>query len=272
MNYFIDFEATQFSNDIISIGCIDENGEEFYSLINPGEGKLTSFITELTGITNEMLNEANSLDVILKNFFEYLKKHEDGDCNFYCYGNCDIKFIDKAYKKATLFEAKAALGLLHMGLKNYAPTVQMHYGLIKAINLQKVINHIRGVEIEQHHNALEDAIMLKEVYDTIHGQPREVDNYDFAEWRITELPVSKNPVAKMKIELSEETTVFMSADKKGNKIYGQYATMDEAVENIMRIEKMNNVTPETAARVANKIKNAAKIKKRYCDKYWFITK
>ena len=39
MNYFIDFEATQFSNDIISIGCIDENGEEFYSLINPGEGK-----------------------------------------------------------------------------------------------------------------------------------------------------------------------------------------------------------------------------------------
>ena len=26
MNYFIDFEATQFSNDIISIGCIDENG------------------------------------------------------------------------------------------------------------------------------------------------------------------------------------------------------------------------------------------------------
>ena len=67
MNYFIDFEATQFSNDIISIGCIDENGEEFYSLINPGEGKLTSFITELTGITDEMLNKADSLDIILKN-------------------------------------------------------------------------------------------------------------------------------------------------------------------------------------------------------------
>ena len=185
MNYFIDFEATQFSNDIISIGCIDEDGEEFYSLINPGEGKLTSFITELTGITDEMLNEADSLDIILKNFFEYLKKHEDGNCVFYCYGNCDIKFIDKAYKKATSFEAKAALGLLHMGLKDYAPTVQMHYGLVKAIGLQKVINHIRGTEAEQHHNALEDAIMLKEVYDTIDDQPRDVDNYDFAEWRIT---------------------------------------------------------------------------------------
>ena len=114
--------------------------------------------------------------------------------------------------------------------------------------------------------------MLKEVYDTIHDQPREVDNYDFAEWRIAELPVSKNPIAKMKIELSEKTAVFMSADKKGKKIYGQYATMDEAVENIMRIEKMTNVTPETAARVANKIKNAAQNKKRYCDKYWFIIK
>ena len=272
MKYFIDFEATQFSNDIISIGCIDENGEEFYSLINPGEEKLTSFITELTGITDEMLNEADSLDIILKNFFEYLKRHKDGNCIFYCYGNCDIKFIDKAYKKATSFEAKAALGLLHMGLKDYAPTVQMHYGLIKAIGLQKVINHIRGTEAEQHHNALEDAIMLKEVYDTIHDQPREVDNYDIAEWRITELPVSKNPIAKTKRELSEETTVFMSADKKGKKIYGQYATMDEAVENIMRIAKMTNVTPETATRVANKIKNAAQQNKRYCEKYWFIIK
>ena len=272
MNYFIDFEATQFSNDIISIGCIDENGEEFYSLINPGEGKLTSFITELTGITDEMLNEADSLDIILKNFFEYLKKHEDGNCIFYCYGNCDIKFIDKAYKNATSFEAKAALGLLHMGLKDYAPTVQMHYGLIKAIGLQKVINHIRGTEAEQHHNSLEDAIMLKEVYDTIHDQPREVDNYDFAEWRITELPVSKNPVARTRRELSEETTIFMSADKKGKKIYGQYATMDEAVENIMQIAKITNVTPKTATRVANKIKNAAQQNKRYCEKYWFIIK
>ena len=159
-----------------------------------------------------------------------------------------------------------------MGLKNYAPTVQMHYGLIKAIGLQKVINHIRGTEVKQQHNALEDAIMLKEVYDTIHDQPREVNNYDFAEWRITELPISKNPVAKMKVELSEKITVFMSADKKGKKIYGQYTTMDEAVENIMRIEKMINVTPETAARVANKIKNAAKTKQKYCNKYWFTIK
>ena len=29
MDYFIDFEATQFSGEIISIGCVDENGKEF---------------------------------------------------------------------------------------------------------------------------------------------------------------------------------------------------------------------------------------------------
>ena len=53
--------------------------------------------------------------------------------------------------------------------------------------------------------------------------------------------------------------------KKGKKIYGQYTTMDEAVENIMRIEKMINVTPETAARVANKIKKERHIDFNYCD-------
>lgn len=31
MKYFIDFEATQFSQEIISIGCIREDGQTFSS-------------------------------------------------------------------------------------------------------------------------------------------------------------------------------------------------------------------------------------------------
>lgn len=51
MNYFIDFEATQFSGEIISVGCVREDGETFYVLVQPQKGKLTPFITNLTGIT-----------------------------------------------------------------------------------------------------------------------------------------------------------------------------------------------------------------------------
>lgn len=54
MKYFIDFEATQFSQEIISIGCIREDGQTFYALVAPKKGKITPFITNLTGITAEI--------------------------------------------------------------------------------------------------------------------------------------------------------------------------------------------------------------------------
>ena len=51
MKYFIDFEATQFSGEIISIGCVDENGRQFYTLVKPAKmSEMTDFIEELTGI------------------------------------------------------------------------------------------------------------------------------------------------------------------------------------------------------------------------------
>ncbi len=71
MKYFIDFEATQFTQEIISIGCIREDGEKFYSLIKPKNLKtITKFITELTGISKkDLVNEKNS-DEVFENFFD----------------------------------------------------------------------------------------------------------------------------------------------------------------------------------------------------------
>ena len=70
MKYFIDFEATQFSNDIISIGCIDENGEEFYSLINPGEEKEVKLVLTKT-MTNENTGVVNNRAEIAEAYNEY---------------------------------------------------------------------------------------------------------------------------------------------------------------------------------------------------------
>ena len=63
MKFYLDFEATRFSNRIISIGCVAENGATFYTLVKPGDKKkVDKFITELTGITNEMLATAPDSD------------------------------------------------------------------------------------------------------------------------------------------------------------------------------------------------------------------
>ena len=92
MKYFLDFEATQFSNEIIAIGCVNENNQTFYSLVKPKK-KITDFITSLTGITNEMLEDAPSSDKAFSAFYDWLNHNEPAE--FYCYGNCDIDFVKK---------------------------------------------------------------------------------------------------------------------------------------------------------------------------------
>ena len=77
MKYFIDFEATQFSQEIISVGCYREDGEMFYSLVAPhSQKKVTNFITELTGITKEMLANAPTSDEVFCKFSDWVLEND----------------------------------------------------------------------------------------------------------------------------------------------------------------------------------------------------
>ena len=62
-------------DEIIEIGAIKvENNtiiEEFHSLIKPNY-KIDAFITELTGITNDMVIEAPKVDEVLKKFISFI--------------------------------------------------------------------------------------------------------------------------------------------------------------------------------------------------------
>ena len=55
MNFYVDFEATQPEQEIISIGVYCDNKESFYALVKPQFSKVSKYITDMTGITNEML-------------------------------------------------------------------------------------------------------------------------------------------------------------------------------------------------------------------------
>ena len=73
-----DIETTGFSSEndkIIEIGAVKiENGEivdRFSEFVNP-ECKIPYKITELTGITDEMVRDADSIDEILPKFLEFV--------------------------------------------------------------------------------------------------------------------------------------------------------------------------------------------------------
>lgn len=173
MNFYIDFEATQFSERIISIGCIAENGETFYSLVKPNyKYKITKFITELTGITKEMIEEAPDADVVFSSFFHWLHKNSTEKPKFYCYGDCDKTYIDNTLKDITNYYASLALSLMSANLVDYSPKVAEMFN--RTVNLKRVYNVLKEEKEQQTHDALEDAVMLKYVVDNIKNISKEL--------------------------------------------------------------------------------------------------
>lgn len=167
MNYFIDFEAN-IANEIISVGCVNENGETFYSLIKPTK-RINPFIEELTGITNTMVETAEDINIVFSKFFDWIKKDED-KAKFFCYGDCDINFVSKALRQCNNLQAQLVLSLIASNLKDYQPVVTRYFKINQAIGLVKLISYYRNETVSQSHDALEDALWLKEVYDHINSE------------------------------------------------------------------------------------------------------
>lgn len=172
MNFFIDFEATRFSNRIISIGCVAENGETFSTLVNPGpKYKIDNFITELTGITNEMLTTAPDPDTAfyLLDIFIVKNNYDNKPPVYYVYGNSDIDFL-----KATLKDMKNVISCTRVqaiigGMIDYAEIVKKFFMSNHEMALRKVYMTIKHQqEMVQKHDALEDAKMLETVFSNLH--------------------------------------------------------------------------------------------------------
>lgn len=280
MKYFIDLEATQFSNEIISIGCVREDGETFYSLVNVSKNKMTNFITELTGITKEDVSTAPSSDEVFTKFYDWLVPDES-KVQFFCYGNADLGFIRRNLNKATTVKAQMALSVLALHLVDYSKCVERHFGLIKSISLKKVLAYYRQVaEVEQNHNALEDALFLKEIYDRINDED-DVVECPFPGYEKPIKPeVTPKPTTNISRKLNITTDKFMdetmefdvlqTSSKKGGTIIKRLSGKEATLNYI--IGTMSAETQEVAQprNVASRLIRASTRNEQYCGRWWKI--
>lgn len=279
MKYFIDFEATQFSNEIISVGCVREDGDTFYSLVNVDKNKMTNFITELTGITKEDVINAPSSDEVFTKFYDWLSQDESR-AQFFCYGNNDLSFIRKNLNKATAIKAQMALSIIALHLIDYSKCVSRHFGLIKSISLKKVLAYYRQVEeVEQNHNALEDALFLKEVYERIYAEDDIVacpfPGYDKLDTP-KEQTISLNINKKLQITIDKfmdnsiEFDVLQVSSKKGGTIIKRLSGKDAALNYIISSMSAETQAVAQPRNIAAKLIKASTQNKQYCGRWWKI--
>jgi len=167
--FFLDFEATQFSDYIISIGCIAENGNVFHMICqpsNPKERKITKFITELTGITQNMIDHASPADFAFLSLLNFVEKNNHGIPEYYTYGNNDKHFLERTVKHIHNFNVIVFIQSMIGTLIDYEKIVMQRLGSNDHIGLFRLYNSIHEQEA-QTHNALDDAKKLKYVFDNI---------------------------------------------------------------------------------------------------------
>lgn len=197
MKYYLDFEACRFNNRIISVGCVTEDGKEFYSLVKSCKPKkIDSFITALTGITQEMIENAPGPDTVFTKLYYFIMQNDDGRRpEYYVYGDSDITFLRATLTCVSDIKASVCIQALIGGLVDYALETKKFFGLGCSIGLKKaylVVNKDLD-DFVQEHDALADAKMLRSVAMNLPEACSEADRT-----RLAAIPTQPKPFPKSK--------------------------------------------------------------------------
>ncbi len=154
-----DIETTGLSatrDKIIEIGAVKMSAtsiiEQFQRFVNPGEA-LSTFTTELTDITDDMLANAATIDAVLPAFLKFA----EGSILVAHNAMFDVGHIEENAKALGLtFDQSKVIDTLNAARYFYSEQ-------LKRFNLKAVANYFK-VKQEQHHRADDDAFVTANIW------------------------------------------------------------------------------------------------------------
>lgn len=255
MKIFLDIEATQPEKEIIAIGAVAENGATFYSLVKPQMSIMSSYISNLTHIKQEDLDNASNIDVVMNLFHSWRLRQEKDiiKCQFYSYGD-DVQYLKATLPVVRDSSSFYAMSALIAKLEDCSKEIANYF--TRSISLIHAFNYIESINEKQNHNPLEDAQMLKKVYDSIQG---------------------KEPLKEYPLEPKEDTIYKMPSGEFWCKGIGKkskthfFSTCNEAIDWLTTaIIHSNN--PIHRENIMARIMKAIRKNETYCNYYWGRTR
>lgn len=212
----IDTETTGLDpncDEIIDIGAVHvKHGQvvdRFQTLVRPSR-PVTDFITQLTGIRNEMLNGAPLIHEILPDFLDFISNYRLVGHNV----RFDINFLyDAMYNNLSLTLRN-----------NYTDTMWMSRRILPELTNHKLVtisSHYHIAE-EIDHRALSDALVAYQCYEAMKNQ---VPEDEFLQMKC---PMSHKKLLKAK-DFQPETDVFDPMHPAYGRVFvftGNLASMD----------------------------------------------
>ena len=156
MKVYLDFEANA-DSEIISIGAYIDNDRKFYSLVKPHR-RLDHMITKLTGITQEMVDEAENINMVIQRFFKWLPTSPYYENVEFCvFGDNDFNFMKKT---AEFMDIPELMEWIWARTVDIQPRIvgKFHRKQLALVRIYMAMTHTST--ISGNHNSEFDAFML----------------------------------------------------------------------------------------------------------------
>ena len=244
MNIYLDFEATQFKDNIIAIGATCDYGD-FDCLVKPPHGdKVNNFISKLTGITPEMAKTALSIEEAFFDLFFWVSEMISDPCAlgdppfYHVYGNMDKTFLQNSIKyinNETIHEFVENLSL--SGIDDSIKVSKFFH--TTAVGVYKGLRFFEPDAPEQDHDPLNDAIALSKLMKHIEDASP-----------LVECPFEKNISQKSKSDTSRYLTITATHMKEKNAKVRQFNSFDAAFSWILH--KIRKKSPDATTKSVKK--------------------
>ena len=261
MDIYLDFEATQFKENVLAIGATCKYGD-FDCVVRPPKGdKVTKFITSLTGITAEMGKTALTADEAFSDFYNWITEvgQIDGSPMFYhVYGNMDKVFLKNTARYIESDFIREFVENLSESLIDDSNKV-CRYFHTKAIGVYKAWRFFDPETREQDHDPLNDSIALAKIIDYI-SKAEPLENCPFEENK-PQLPKEKKERTSL-LEGCKIKCINVQNDKE--KVF---LNEGEAFSWLFKKVKRNH--PKTLKKnVKKRLKKAILNNTIYCNYIW----
>jgi len=251
MYAIIDIETTGGSarlEKITEIAVFLHDGEkitgEFHTLVNP-ERTIPYYITNLTGITNEMVEDAPRFYEIARNIVELTEGRTIVAHN----ASFDYSFLREEFKSLGYNFRRKVIDTLSLARKLFPGYRSYSLG-----NICSVL----GIKIENRHRAAGDALATVRLFERCLARDRELNGVASELLRNTRL-AKLNPLLDVRKleEIPEEPGIYYFYNEKGDVIY---------------IGKSNNIYERVSAHLSNNSSaKAMKMRDEIADISWEIT-
>ena len=195
---------------LTEIGIVIYDGEKvtetFQSLLNP-EMRIPAGITELTGITQEMVADAPKFHEVARRVVELTQ-----DRIFVAHNSrFDYDFIREEFRRLGYTFTRKQLCTVRLTRKIYPG--------LRSYSLGNLTKHF-GIRLDNHHRALADATATTELLKLCLAGPNSAAEVKaFVNRGITETKLPKNLKLKQIEELPEECGVYYFHDLNGRVVY-----------------------------------------------------